>query len=199
MGSDNHRGDRRAGDVEALAAEISAGGSEGWITTKVAASALGVAPRTVRDYVDRGELVGRPEGEGVGRRLLVSIESVQQLRLKRSGGRPAGRARAEARDVEDLAGLIAESRSPGANAGGGSAATPAARSADDGEILREMLLRLEARSAEAGDLRARLELTAQAESTVRDALDRERARADRLEAQLEEERRRSWWRRLLGR
>jgi septal ring factor EnvC (AmiA/AmiB activator) len=50
---------------------------------------------------------------------------------------------------------------------------------------------------ELGCLEARLELTEQAESTLREQLQRERERADRLEAELIEVRR-SWWRRIFG-
>ncbi len=42
----------------------------------------------------------------------------------------------------------------------------------------------ERRSAEAAEFRTRLELTANAESTLREQLERERERADRLEAEL---------------
>ncbi len=52
---------------------------------------------------------------------------------------------------------------------------------------------------ELGLSRGRLELTEKAESTLREALERERERADRLEAQLAAElAQRSWWRRLFG-
>ncbi len=166
-------------------------GSSGWVTTKVAAAALGVATRTVRDYIQRGELVARSEGEGVERAWLVSVDSLHELRSQRRGG---------SRAVEDLREVLASELvrgGPGGDVAADAAADPAASS--DVEVLRELLLRLEARSAEAGDLRARLQLTERAESTLREALERERERADRLEAELLEERGRSWWRRLIGR
>lgn len=165
-------------------------GSSGWVTTKVAAAALGVATRTVRDYIQRGELVARSEGEGVERAWLVSVDSLHELRQQRGGSR-AG---------EDLREVLASELvrgGPGGDVAAGAAAGPAANS--DVEVLRELLLRLEARTHEAGELRARLELTERAESTLSEALDRERERADRLEAELFEERGRSWWRRLIGR
>jgi hypothetical protein len=62
---------------------------------------------------------------------------------------------------------------------------PAAREA---EILRELLLRLEIRSAEAGELRARLELPERAEPSLREDLEREWQKADRLEGELKEAR-----------
>ncbi len=48
-----------------------------------------------------------------------------------------------------------------------------------------------------GGAQARTELTEKAESTLRDQLERERERADRLEAELREARR-GWWRRTFG-
>ena len=40
-------------------------GASGWVTTQVAAEALGVDPRTVRTYISRGILKAKVEGEGV--------------------------------------------------------------------------------------------------------------------------------------
>jgi predicted nuclease with TOPRIM domain len=58
-------------------------------------------------------------------------------------------------------------------------------------VLQQVIQRLEARTAEAAELKARLELTAQAESTAREErerlladLERERERTDRLEEEL---------------
>jgi hypothetical protein len=60
-----------------------------------------------------------------------------------------------------------------------------------GELARE-LGRVE------GEFRARTELSEITESTLRESLERERERADRLEAALEEERSKSFWRKLFG-
>ena len=49
-----------------------------------------------------------------------------------------------------------------------------------------------------GRAEARAELTERTESTVREQLIRERERADRLEAELREERNKGFWRRLFG-
>jgi hypothetical protein len=57
---------------------------------------------------------------------------------------------------------------------------------DAGEALRDLITRLEVRTAEAADYKARLELTAQAESTLRESLERERQRADKAERRAEE-------------
>ena len=47
-------------------------GGSGYVTTKVAAEALGVNPRTVRAYIERGDLVAKAEGEG-GRQGLPRV------------------------------------------------------------------------------------------------------------------------------
>lgn len=182
-----------------------AGGS-GWVTTRLAAAALGVAPRTIRDYIGRGDLVARSEGEGVQRTWFVSVDSLHELRSRGTGKARRGRGGARNEDPgEEIAEVIEaeEARilrgelAAGAAAGHGSPA--------DIEVLREMLLRLEARTHEAGELRARLELTERAESTLREGLERERERADRereraerLEEELRQARR-GFWRRLFGR
>src|SRR5215204_6538723 len=58
-------------------------GSSGWVTTKVAAEALGVDPRTVRTYINRGELDAKVEGEDVEKPYLVAIDSLHALRVLR--------------------------------------------------------------------------------------------------------------------
>jgi septal ring factor EnvC (AmiA/AmiB activator) len=58
--------------------------------------------------------------------------------------------------------------------------------------------RVESLQRELGRLEGRLELTEQTESTLREQLDRERERADRLEDELRDARR-SWWSRIFGR
>jgi excisionase family DNA binding protein len=50
-----------------------------------------------------------------------------------------------------------------------------------------------------GEFRARQELSEVTESTLREALERERDRADRLEEELREERSKGFWARLFGR
>jgi hypothetical protein len=49
-----------------------------------------------------------------------------------------------------------------------------------------------------GEMRARAELTATTESTLRESLERERERADRLEEELRDERAKGFWARLFG-
>ncbi len=154
-------------------------GRHGWVTTSVAAAALGIKARQCRNLIVEGELEARLEGEGRDKRYLVSVASLEALRNKRqSGGRLplSRRATAENQDV----------------------------GAELGQWVRELTARLEARAAENAELRTRLELTEQADSTLREQLERERQRADqereraeRLEAELAE-RRRGFWSRLFG-
>lgn len=55
----------------------------GWTTTQAAARALGVTSRTVRMYIDRGELEGMLDTSTDKRVWLVSIDSLNTLRSKR--------------------------------------------------------------------------------------------------------------------
>ena len=77
-----HRTATNDGQAWRTAADESAQ-SSGWVTTDVAAKALGVSPRTVRRYIDRGDLVGRVEEQGITKAWLVSIYSLQTLRDRR--------------------------------------------------------------------------------------------------------------------
>lgn len=67
--------------------EIVGVGGSGWVITRVTAVALGVAPRTIRDYIRRGELDARSEGEGVQRTWYVSVDSMHELRTKGTSGK----------------------------------------------------------------------------------------------------------------
>jgi hypothetical protein len=130
-------------------------GQSGWITTEVAAKAVRVSPRTIRRYIDQGKLDAKPQGEGVNRTWLVSVDSLHALRASRT----------IQQDVPD--------------------SDRGAEFADSiADVFREMAARLETRAEEAAELRVRLELTEQAQST----LDDERRRA--LEELAEERRRR---------
>ena len=138
------------------------GGASGWTTTDVAAGALGVSARTVRNYIRRGDLSAKEEHEGITDRYLVSVDSLYALRDKRKNevrGKRAGRRVSEAAETQGN---------------------------DTTELLRETIARLETRAEQNAELRTRLQLTAQAESTLREALERERERADRAERRLEE-------------
>lgn len=145
------------------------GEGSGWTTTKQAAKVLGVSRRMVQEYVRRGELEAFVEGQGVNKTYYVSIDSLNSLRERRR--REAGSAPNVA-DISSSIDNLANQRE------------------GVGEVLFQTIKRLETRAAEAADLRARLELSTQAESTLREALERERSRADRAEEELGELRRR---------
>jgi hypothetical protein len=145
----------------------SAGGS-GWTTTKQAAKVLSVSRRSVQGYVRRGLLDAREEGGGVNKRFLVSIDSLNALRDQRK--REAGEATkfAEASvEEEQKANLYANT----------------------GEALRHAIDRVEARTAEATELRIRLEITEKAESTLRAELEETRQRQADAERERDELRR----------
>ena len=147
-------------------------GNHGWVTTSVAAAALGIKPRQCRNLIQEGELEARLEGEGRDKRYFVSVSSLEALRDKRQSEGKLPLNRRSTTEDEDVG-------------------------ADLGQWLRELTARLETRAAENAELRTRLELTEKADSTLREQLDRERERADRLEEELREARR-SWWRRMFG-
>ena len=144
----------------------------GWVTTRQAARALNVMPRQVRNYIAAGDLEGRKEGNGVTERWLVSISSVEALRQKRHSEDKLPR---QYRDVSG------DAEDTGQSAG------------NTAELIRELAARLEDAQYELGRAESRLELTSQAESTLREDLARERKRAEaereraeRLEAELRE-------------
>jgi hypothetical protein len=136
----------------------------GWVTTDVAAKAVRVSPRTIRRYIDQGKLQAKPQGEGVRREWLVSVDSLHALRASRTNEG----------DVPDV--------SPGVE--------PVDSIAD---VVREMSARLERRAEEAAELRVRLELTERAQSTLEDErrqavqeLEQERRRREEAEQERED-------------
>jgi chromosome segregation ATPase len=143
-------------------------GESGWTTTKQAAKVLGVSRRSVQGYVRQGILEARDEGEGVNKRFLVSIDSLNALsaRRKREAGARANFAVASA-GLEETAKLAANTD----------------------ESLRHLIARLEARTEEATELRIRLELTEKAQSTLEDDLAEERRRREGAEREREDLRR----------
>ena len=58
--------------------------TSGWVTTEVAARAIRVSPRTIRRLIQRGDIEAKPQGEGVKRTWLVSIDSLHKLRASRT-------------------------------------------------------------------------------------------------------------------
>lgn len=146
----------------------------GWTTTQAAARALGVTPRTVRLYIDRGELEGMLDTSTDKRIWLVSIDSLNTLRAKRGTGGI----------VPDESPEFAES-------------VP--------DAMHDLAVRLETRASEAAELRTRLELTEQTQSTIEDqrnrlaeSLRQAEEQAEMLRKELEAERSKGFWRRLFG-
>ncbi len=161
------------GNSETSAHILGEGGDErdevfagsGWTSTKQAAKVLGLSRRSVQGYVRRGILEAREEGEGVNKRFFVSIDSLNALRERRSGeARAADAFAAASADAEEAANLAANA----------------------GEGLRHVVDRLEARTAEATELRVRLEITERAESTFRAELAEERRRREEAEGRVED-------------
>jgi len=151
-------------------------GTSGWVNTDVAAEALGVSSRSVRNYILNGDLTARKEKEGVNERYVVSVNSLYALRDRRKQqGKLPGKVRRTSRRPESTT--------------EGSAELVRETAVD---MLRETLASLEAHIAQNAELRARLELTERAESTLREELERERGergadlereRSERLQAQ----------------
>jgi DNA-binding transcriptional MerR regulator len=137
----------------------------GWVSTQQAAKALGISPRTVRWHIEQGSLEAKPEGEGVRRSWLVSIDSLQAFRNARqaAGDTPRGH-RAPAED----AAIATQSL---------------------GNPIRELADRLAEEAARAAEYRVRLELTEQAESTLRAELEETRRRREEVERERDKLRR----------
>jgi hypothetical protein len=141
----------------------------GWTTTKQAAKVLGVSRRSVQGYVRRGLLEAQEQGQGVNKTFLVSIDSLNALHDRR---------RREASEAAKFAEASAE------------AMKTADQYTNIGEALRHAIERVEARTAEATELRIRLELTEQAQSTLQEELFEERRLREGAERERDELRRR---------
>jgi hypothetical protein len=143
------------GDDAAISPEITS--ESGWVSTQQAARALGISARTVRWHIERGNLDAKPEGEGVQRTWLVSVDSLHAFRDARQ---PAGEQPRDYRTFGEAAEIAAES---------------------PGGAIRELADRLveEARRAEAA--RVRLELAEKAQSTLEAELSEERQRREEAE------------------
>jgi hypothetical protein len=140
------------------------GGNSGYVTTNVAAEALGVAARTVRNYLRDGRLQGKKEEDGITERYLVSVDSLHKLREQRQ---QEGKGRRNYRPVAE-------------------------QGQDATQLAREFAAKMQEQAVEIGALRTRLELTERTESSLREDLERERQqrqedvereRTERLEAQ----------------
>jgi hypothetical protein len=137
----------------------------GWVGTQQAARTLGVSPRTVRWHIEQGNLVAKPEGEGVRRSWLVSIDSLQAFRQARQYA----------------------TYPPESNRAGAGGADIAAESL--GNPIRELADRLAEEAARAAEYRVRLELTEQAQSSLEEELAAERVRREQAEVERDELRR----------
>jgi len=155
MGEDHTGGENAAIDREAAA-------SSGWVTTQVAARSLDVSPRTVRWHIEQGNLEAKPQGEGVRRAWLVSIDSLQTFRDARQR----------------------QGQSPGGYRVDTASADTAAESS--GNAIRELADRLVEEAARASEFRVRLELSERAESTLREELAEERRRREEVERERED-------------
>jgi helix-turn-helix protein len=144
-------------------------GESGWTTTKQAAKVLGVSRRSVQGYVRRGLLEAREEGEGVNKTFLIAIDSLNALRDRRS------------REVSEAAKVTEASAEEERTAN---------LYANTGAALRHAIERVEARTAEATELRVRLEITEKAQSTLRAELEKERRKREAVERERDELRRR---------
>ena len=145
-------------------------GESGWVTTQVAAEALGVDPRTVRTYISRGELKARVEGEGVEKAYSVDVDSLYALRdARKASGKGPRKNRGKSAGAEDLAALV-----------------------------RDLTSQLVSTSAEAAHLRTRLQLTEQTQSSLEEEARDLREDRDRLRTELEAERSKGFWSWLFG-
>jgi hypothetical protein len=109
-----------------------------------------VSPRTIRRYIERGELKAKPQGEGVRREWLISVDSLHALRATRPPSAYVPEIEREAEHADSIA-----------------------------DVLRDMSATLVARAEEAAELRVRLQLTEQAQSTIEEG--RRRAENDLVE------------------
>ena len=151
-------------DVRGEKAEVIEVGS-GWVTTAVAARTLRVTPRTIRTYIDQGQLEARSQGEGVRKTWLVSAENLRVLKETRDaseGGRRGVRGSYAAESTAE-------------------------------DLFFEIANRLEVRAAEAGGLRIRLEIAERTRNILEEErrrlaedLERERERVEGLEQEYRE-------------
>jgi hypothetical protein len=164
--ADTARGEDAATDREPSA-------PSGWVTTQQAARALGISPRTVRWHIEQGNLEAKPEGEGVKRAWLVSIDSLHAFRDSRQTPSAMPRDHHAPAGTADIA-----AESPG-------------------NAIRELADRLVEEAARASEFRVRLELAERAQSSLEDdrrraleELTQERRRREEAERERDELRRR---------
>jgi chromosome segregation ATPase len=110
------------------------------------------------------------EGEGVEKAYSVDVDSLYALRdARKSSGKGSRKIRVKSADAEDLA-----------------------------DLIRDLTAQVVERSSEAADLRARLQLTEHAQSTLEEEARGLKEERDELRAELEAERSKGFWARLFG-
>jgi chromosome segregation ATPase len=159
VGENSTRGDNAASNREQATAHV------GWVTTQVAARSLDISPRTVRWHIEQGHIEAKPEGEGVRRSWLVSIDSLQAFRDARQRQRQSPGGIREEQQNADIA------------------AQPT------GNPIRELADRLVEEASRAWEFRVRLEISEKAESTLREELADERRRREEAERERDDLRR----------
>ncbi len=159
MSEESIRGQSGQVDADSI---LGVSAPSGWVTTKQAARSLGISPRTVRWHIEQGNILAEPQGEGVQRTWLVSIDSLQAFRHARQAAtNMPGNIRVDSED--------------------------AAISPDiTGNPIRELADRLAEEAARAAEYRVRLELTEQAQSTLESELTAERQRREEAERERDE-------------
>lgn len=161
--------DPTRGSDAASARDIEA--SSGWATTQQAARALNITARTVRWHIDKGNLEATPQGEGVRRTWLVSIDSVQAFRDTRQ----ANDTRQVAEDIPETDRASVENTDIAPDI--------------PGSAIRELADRLVEEAARASEYRVRLELTERAQSTLEEELAAERQSREQAEQERDDLRR----------
>ena len=158
MGQDSTRGDNAAFNREATA-------HTGWVTTQVAARSLDISPRTVRWHIEQGHIEAKPQGEGVRRSWLVSIDSLQAFRDARQRQRQSPEGFREERQSADIA------------------------PQPPGNPIRELADRLVEEASRASEFRVRLEISEKAASTLQEDLAEERRQREEAERERDDLRR----------
>jgi hypothetical protein len=164
VGEDSTRGDNAASNRETTA-------HAGWVTTQVAARSLDISPRTVRWHIEQGHIEAKPQGEGVRRSWLVSIDSLQAFRDARQRQEQSPGDLREEQLSADIAAQL------------------------PGSPIRELADRLVEEASRASEFRVRLEISEKAESTLREDLAEERRRREEAEREREDLRRELYARR----
>ena len=156
-----------------------------WVTTEDAAAALGVSPRTIRDYIRSGGLEAKSEGAGVLKRWLVSKDGVQAMLEKRRSLEEISVDRRES-----AAGSSTAAEGAADAAGDESAAGLPSAAEDTADVAEPMVAALQNLQYRLGYTEARLELTEQAANTLQAELDRLREDLKRERKRVETERER---------